>query len=74
MKILFSLLIALTLSGCYQTTNLRDIKDASAICGGLDAVVEISANWVGNETVTCSNRATYWISHESLNTIKEKTK
>jgi hypothetical protein len=74
MRILFSLIIAFTLTGCYQTTNLRDIKDAAAICGGLDAVVEIAAHWVGSESVTCSNRATYWISHESLNTLKEKTK
>ncbi len=74
MKFLSTIILTFMLTGCYQSVNLRDIKDASAICGGLDEVTEISSFFTGREAVTCSNRLIYWVSSESLKSVKENSK
>ena len=71
MKIVLSLILAFALTGCYQTVNLRDIKDAAIICGDIDKISHISANILGDESVTCNDRHFYRISSER---IKEKSK
>lgn len=71
MKILFAIIFAFMLSGCYQSVNLRDIKDAAIICGDIDKVTEIQAFAIGSEHVLCTNRHSYMISPER---IKENLK
>ncbi len=57
MKYLIALILAFNLTGCmWQTVNHNDIDSAIAICGSYDKVQEIHANWVGGETVVCTNR------------------
>lgn len=74
LKILYSIILLLSLTGCYQSVNLPDIKGASVICGGLDEVLEIQSIFVGDERVTCINRSTYFINNENLKSAKEKSK
>lgn len=54
------LLSAILLSGClYQTVSAWDIERAEKICKAENSrVVEISADFLGYETVLCSNGKT----------------
>lgn len=57
MKILISIMLALALQGCmWQTVNESDMRTAARVCGSMNNVVEISANFVGSETVICEDR------------------
>jgi hypothetical protein len=57
MKIIMSIMLALALQGCmWQTVTESDMRTAARICGSMNNVVEISANFVGGETVTCEDR------------------
>lgn len=53
MKYIAIILVAFSLSGCWQSVNQYDIQDAIKECGSLEQVVHISANFVGVEGVTC---------------------
>jgi hypothetical protein len=56
MKIIISIMLALALQGCmWQTVNESDMRTAARICGSMNNVVEISANFVGSETVICED-------------------
>lgn len=60
------LILSIALSGCmWQTVNESDIRSAVRICGSFHNVVEISANFVGEETVLCENRKKYLITKEN---------
>jgi hypothetical protein len=51
------LILCIALSGCmWQTVNSNDIRSAIRICGNMNEVVEISATFLGTETVLCENR------------------
>ena len=54
-KIIAIALCAVTLSGCYQTTNQWDIERAAHICEGVEKIVEIEVRMFGDEYVTCKN-------------------
>lgn len=46
--------MCLPLTGClYQTVNQFDIERASKACGGVEKIVEISADFFGDEFVLC---------------------
>jgi hypothetical protein len=62
-KILSIIVCSLLLQGCfYQTINHWDIERAAYFCNGIEAVVEITARFDGEEHVTCHNGdATYLI-------------
>lgn len=48
--------MCLPLTGClYQTVNQFDIERASKVCGDVEKVVEISADFFGDEFVLCKN-------------------
>ncbi len=50
-------IMCVALSGCmWQTVNSNDIRAAIRICGNINEVVEISATFIGTETVLCENR------------------
>ena len=52
----FVLVMCLSLTGCfYQTVNQFDIERASKVCGGIEKVVNISADVYGDESVLCKN-------------------
>lgn len=63
MKILTLIFLLSMLSGCmYQSVNMDDIYAATKKCAENHAlVVDINANWLGYETVTCSDRKKYHI-------------
>lgn len=46
------------LSGCYQSVNQYDISRATRICGGVEKIVEIHANFMGWESVVCTDGET----------------
>lgn len=51
--------LLLSLSGClYQSVNSYDLDRATKVCEGYE-VVEITANFVGVETTTCSDGKKY---------------
>ena len=51
------IILSLALSGCmWQTVNENDIRAAIRTCGSLQEVAEISATFIGTETVLCENR------------------
>ena len=55
MKILV-FVMCLSLTGCfYQTVNQFDIQRASKVCGGVDKIVRITAEFDGYEKVLCLN-------------------
>ncbi len=59
-------IMCIALSGCmWQTVNESDMRSAVRICGSFQNVVEISANFVGEETVLCENRKKYLIVKEN---------
>ena len=59
-------IMCVALSGCmWQTVNSNDIRSAERICGDSTKVVEISANFLGEETVFCENRKKYLITREN---------
>ncbi len=70
MKILIGIIFAAMLSGCYQAVNLRDIQDASIICGGIDKITEIQSHFIGQEFVTCDDRQGYFIRADVLKGVK----
>lgn len=46
----------LSLTGClYQTVDQFDIQRAKNLCGGIDKIVEIVAQFDGGEKVACLN-------------------
>lgn len=50
-------ILCVALSGCmWQTVNENDIRAAIRTCGSLHEVSEISATFIGTETVMCENR------------------
>lgn len=49
-------LLALSLTGCYQSVNQNDIQTAITVCGSLEQVVEIRAALWGAENALCSDR------------------
>lgn len=50
------LFMCLSLTGCfYQVVNQFDIKRASKACGGVEKIVQISADFNGQEKVLCMN-------------------
>jgi hypothetical protein len=60
------LILCIALSGCmWQTVNESDMRSASRICGNFNNVVEISANFVGEETVLCEDRKKYLITKDN---------
>ena len=67
------LVIACTVSGCYQTVNMSDMESANKICSEYSSlVVEIYARMDGTEKVLCSNLDEYYI--QSTNLPKEQEK
>ena len=53
-SLVFVMCFALT--GCfYQTVNQFDIERASKVCGGIEKVVYINADFFGDEFVLCKN-------------------
>jgi hypothetical protein len=57
MKIIISIMLALALQGCmWQTVNESDMRTAAQVCGSMNNVVEISASFIGTETVICEDR------------------
>ena len=55
MKILV-FVMCLSLTGCfYQTVNQFDIQRASMVCGGVEKIVRITAEFDGYEKVLCLN-------------------
>jgi hypothetical protein len=57
MKIIISIMLVLALQGCmWQTVNESDMRTAARVCGSMNNVVEITANFVGGETVICEDR------------------
>ena len=53
-------IMCLSLTGCfYQTVNQFDIERASKACGGVEKVVDISADFFGDEFVLCKNGKKY---------------
>lgn len=61
-NLLLILLTSLSLTGCfYQTIDANDIETATKKCAQVDSkVVSISALFIGDESVICSNRAKYF--------------
>jgi len=58
--------LVLALSGCfYQTVNNNDIQTAIKVCGSLNNIVEISANFVGDERVMCTDRTDNYLSEKA---------
>lgn len=58
-------ILCVALSGCmWQTVNESDMRSAARICGSFNNVVEISANFVGEESVLCEDRKKYLITKE----------
>ena len=50
-------ILSIALSGCmYQSVNYSDIEAATVVCGGVDKIAELSANFLGDESVVCLNR------------------
>ena len=62
MKTLIILLSSISLSGCYQTVNQFDIERATVACNGVQNIVNISANFAGDERVVCRNKGSQSIS------------
>lgn len=54
MKRIVVVIMCILLSGCYQSVNQYDISRATRICGSVESVVEIQANFVGWESVLCT--------------------
>ena len=52
-NLISAVVIAISLTGCYQVVNSWDIERATKICGGIENVVEISARIDGSEFVQC---------------------
>lgn len=51
------LALVIPLSGCfYQSVSNVDIRRAVQYCGSVDNVVEISAQFIGEEWVYCDNK------------------
>lgn len=56
MKYALAVIVFFGLSGCvYQTANQADIRDASILCGSSKDVDEITVNFLGGESVQCSD-------------------
>ena len=54
------LVMCLSLTGCfYQAVNQFDMERASKACGGVEKVVEIRADFFGDEFVLCKNGKRY---------------
>ena len=55
-------IMCLSLTGCfYQTVDQFDIKRASNVCGGVDKIVKITAEFDGYEKVLCLNAAQFFL-------------
>lgn len=57
---------AILLTGCYQSVNTQDIRDAIAVCGKIENIVEIHAHAIGHEVVECNNRESYQLNATNL--------
>lgn len=67
MKYIFALILAINLTGCmYQTVSNNDITSSILICGSVDNIYEISANFIGEESVRCTNRVSTMINSQSV--------
>lgn len=55
MKYIAIVLVAFSLSGCYQSVNQWDLQDAATICGGVEKIAHINSLFSGDERVTCTN-------------------
>lgn len=56
----------LSLTGCmYQTVNQFDIQRAKNLCGGIEKIVEITANFDGKESVLCMNGGQFLLKGKS---------
>ncbi len=53
LKLISAVVLAISLTGCYQVVNSWDIERATKICGGLENVVAIAALMQGTEAVQC---------------------
>ena len=62
MKLILIPIFTVLLTGCfYQTVNKNDLDTAIKGCGGLESVSEVTSNWMGNETVVCTNRRVIYL-------------
>ncbi len=57
-KLISAVVLAISLTGCYQVVNSWDIERATKICGGLENVVAIAAHINGTEAVQCKTGPT----------------
>lgn len=71
-RLFFSGLVAIGLTGCYQSVNLNDIESAAIICGGLDKIVQIDASFLGQENVVCASRVEIPIYDKTVKLAKER--
>lgn len=57
MKLIITLLFALSLTGCmFQTVEVHEIKNSEAICNSVGAnLARISARFDGSYSVECTN-------------------
>jgi hypothetical protein len=61
----YALLLSLLLTGCYQSVNSNDIEAATRVCGGIDKVTQINANFAGEEVVICTNRTSFYLTEKT---------
>lgn len=54
------------LAGCWQSVNQNDIETAIRICGGIEHVVQIDANFLGGESAVCSDRTEIFMRTRSV--------
>lgn len=64
-KMKYILILALLLTGCYQSVNSNDIETAVKVCGSLEQVQEIRAHWYSEELVDCRNRTTHRLDNKA---------
>lgn len=58
-KAILIILSTISLSGCvFQSVNQYDIQRAIAVCGRVEQIVEISASFLGSESVVCLDSKT----------------
>lgn len=63
MKYVAAVFLSLVLSGCYQTVNKYDMDKAVIVCKGYENIHEVSAQFDGQEVVTCKNGLRKLITH-----------
>ena len=53
-KSVLTIVSALLLQGCvYQSIDQRDLQAAARVCGGVEHISSVTANWAGGESVLC---------------------